>query len=176
MHPYIYEHELSLKSYLKKLVDENYIRVVRYDEFQKDESDKLTYEYFFEMLYEDLRQALDAIGSPKQMDKLDLAKGQTIYSIHKQGSNMGEVHLMLMASFLQMPILLTEDSDIDLLRSIAKRRIKLGSYSLQIFDGMELIKQIAQKENSSLSVKELELILNEMGERRHRAEVKELWR
>ncbi len=38
--------------------------------------------------------------------------------------------MILMASYLQMPILLTEDSDIEMLRDIAKRRMRLGQYSL----------------------------------------------
>lgn len=58
---------------------------------------------------------------------------------------MGDVHMTLMASYLQMPILRTVDSDIDMLREIAKRRMRLGQYSLQIFNDIQLIEKIAKK-------------------------------
>ena len=176
VHPYIYEHELSLHSYLKHLVDEGYIRVIQYNEFQKDASDKQSYEAYYGILYEDMRLALEALGGPKQIEKLSLHKGQTIYDMHKQGSSMGDVHMILMASYLQMPIILTEDSDIELLRDIAKRRMRLGQYSLQIFNGVELIENIAQKKDSSITVKEMEAILKGMGERGVISNIKALWR
>ena len=72
---------------------------------------------------------------------------------------MGDVHMILMASYLQMPILLTEDSDIEMLRDIAKRRMRLGQYSLQILNGIQLIEEIAKKQDASISIKEIESIL-----------------
>lgn len=60
------------------------------------------------------------MNSPKQVEKLCLHKGQTIYNTHKQGSSIGDVHMILMAFYLQMPILLTEDPDIEMLRDIQK--------------------------------------------------------
>lgn len=176
VHPYVYEHELSLYSYYEGLVKEGYLRVSCYNEFQRDAREKKLYEAYFCVLYEDLRQALEAIGSSKAMAKLELGRGRTIYSVHRQGSNIGDVHLMLMAAFLRLPIILTEDSDIDLLRSIAKRRMPLGSYSLQILNGVDLVKLLAQKVDCTMSVKEIEAILNEMGERKYRTEVKDIWR
>ena len=128
VHPYIYEQELSLHSYFVRLVEDGYIKVMGYDEFQKDAIDKQTYEAYYDVLYEEMRLTLEAMNSPKQVEKLCLQKGQTIYNTHKQGSSMGDVHMILMASYLQMPILLTEDSDIEMLRDIAKRRMQLGEY------------------------------------------------
>ena len=138
VHPYIYEHELSLHSYFVRLVEEGYIRVIQYNEFQKDAT--------------------------------------SIYNTHKQGSSMGDVHMILMASYLQMPILLTEDSDIELLRDIAKRRMRLGQYSLQILNGVQLIEEIAKKQDSSITVKEIEVILKAMRERNVIASIKAVWR
>lgn len=175
VHPYVYTHELSLFSYYEQLVREGYIRVISYDEFQKDPSDKESYEAYYHVLYEDLRLALKASGC-KQIDKLCLHKSQTIYNTHKQGSSMGDVHMILMASYLQMPVILTEDSDIELLRDISKRRMQIGRYSLQIFNGIQLIEEIAKKQDSSLTIKEIETILKAMGERKAVSGMKMLWR
>ncbi len=175
-HPYIYEHELSLHSYFVRLVEEKYIRVIPYNEFQKDAVDKQSYEAYYGVLYEDMRLALAAMNSPKQVEKLCLHKGQTIYNTHKQGSSMGDVHMILMASYLQMPILLTEDSDIEMLRDIAKRRMRLGQYSLQILNGVQLIEEIAKKKNTTISVKEIEAILKAMRKRDAISTIKAVWR
>lgn len=176
VHPYIYEHELALHSYFVRLVKDGYIRVIEYNEFHKDAMDKQTYEDYYDVLYEEMRLTLEAMNSPKQVEKLCLQKGQTIYNTHKQGSSMGDVHMILMASYLQMPILLTEDSDIEMLRDIAKRRMRLGQYSLQILNGVQLIEEIAKKQDSSITVKEIELILKAIRERSVVSSIKAIWR
>ena len=176
VHPYIYEHELALHSYFVRLVKDGYIRVIEYNEFHKDAMDKQTYEDYYDVLYEEMRLTLEAMNSPKQVEKLCLQKGQTIYNTHKQGSSMGDVHMILMASYLQMPILLTEDSDIEMLRDIAKRRMRLGQYSLQILNGVQLIEEIAKKQDSSITVKEIESILKAMRERSVVSSIKAVWR
>ena len=176
VHPYVYKHELSLHSYYVNLVKEGYIRVIQYNEFQKDEADKQTYEAYYLKLYEEMRLALEAVDSPKQVDPLVLHKGKTIYDTHKQGSSMGDVHMILMASYLKLPVLLTEDSDIELLRDIAKRRLNLGQYSLQILNGIHLIEEIAKKPTTSLTLKEIESILKSMGERGSVSSIKTMWR
>ena len=176
VHPYIYKHELSLHSYFVRLVENGDIRVIQYNEFQKDAMDKQTYEAYYDVLYEEMRLTLEAMNSPKQVEKLCLHRGQTIYNTHKQGSSMGDVHMILMASYLQMPILLTEDSDIEMLRDIAKRRMQLGQYSLQILNGVQLIEEIAKKQDSSITVKEIKSILKAMRERSVVSSIKAVWR
>ena len=69
VHPYIYKHELSLHSYFVRLVEDGYIRVIQYDEFQKDAVDKQTYEAYYDVLYEEMRLTLEAMNSPKQVEK-----------------------------------------------------------------------------------------------------------
>ena len=176
VHPYIYEHELSLHSYFVRLVEDKYIRVIQYNEFQKDSIDKQSYEAYYGVLYEDMRMALEAMNSPKQVEKLCLHKRQTIYNTHKQGSSMGDVHMILMASYLQMPIILTEDSDIEMLRDITKKRMRLGQYSLKILNGVQLIEEIAKKQDTSITVKEIESILKAMRERDAISSIKTTWR
>ncbi len=84
--------------------------------------------------------------------------------------------MILMASYLKMPILLTEDSDIEMLSDIVKRRMQLGQYSLQILNGVQLIEEIAKKQNTSISVKEVESILKSMRKRDAIPSIKAVWR
>lgn len=174
-HPYIVEHELKIHSYLKEMLEEQYIREISYEEFLGDEYVTISYESYFEMLYEDLRILLEASNSVKKIPKLCLRGQQTIYNTHMSGSSMGDVHMILMAAFMQLPIVLTEDSDIAILRDIAHRRMSLGGYSLHIYNGVDLVKQIAQRTECSITKKELEKILDQMGERRSRTDVRQVW-
>jgi hypothetical protein len=175
VHPYIAEHELSLYSYSDNLVKTGYIRKIDYNEFLRDDYDKSLYEGYFKVVYEDMHSYLEASGGPKQVEKIDFEHGFDIYNSHRQGSSFGDVHMILMAAFLRLPIILSEDSDIELLRTIAKKRVQLGSFILDIYNGVDLIKKIAEKEDTKLTKKDLESILLNMGERKHRSEMKAIW-
>lgn len=175
VHPYIAEHELALFSYSENLIKTGYIRKIEYKEFLSDEYDRRMYEDYFTQIYEDMRQLLAAKGGLKQIEKLNFTGSGSIYKSHKKGSSMGDVHMILMAAFMRLPIILTEDSDIELLRTIAKKRIKLGEFNLEIFNGVDLLKKIASSENTMLSKKELEAILLGMGEKKVRSEIKSIW-
>ena len=65
-----------------------------------------------------------------------------------------------------------QDSDIELLRDVAKKRMQLGQYSLQILSAVQLMEKIAQKRDSSITVKEIEAILKDMGERKVISDIK----
>ena len=175
-HPYIVEHEISLISYLKKLVDANFIKKIKYSEFLKDETDSLLYENNFFLLHEQMRQKLDAIpGCSKKIEKLDLRAGQTIYNTHRQGSSMGDVHMILMAALLRLPIILTEDSDIELIRGIVRAQTQFAGLTIQIYDSLDILKKIAENADAPIIKKELFQIINSSGERSHRAELSSIW-
>jgi|GEM_PF-1059850 len=175
VHPYICDHEISLHAFSIKLIDDGYIRKIEYDEFIKDEYERQLYEQYFFMLHEEMRLLLEAKGGLKQLGKLNIKSGQTIYDTHYQGSSMGDVHMVLMASFMDLSIILTEDSDIDLLSVIAKKRISLGTYNLMIYNAWDLVKMIAGRANSKISKKDLVRILLNMGERSKKSELNTIW-
>lgn len=176
VHPYVVKHEIELKSYLMKLVNTGFIQKIEYDDFIKDDASRFLYESYFHDIHDELRKNLAAAGGAKQIEKLNIPSGETIYSIHKQGSSMADVHLILMAAFLRLPIILTEDYDIELLRVIAKKRLSLGDFTLHIYNAVDLVMQVAEKDELPITKKELEQILACMGERKHRAELTKIWK
>lgn len=89
--------------------------------------------------------------------------------------SLGDVHMILMAFFMKLPIILSEDGDIEFLRSVAKRKISNDSYSLDIYNVMDLIMMIAQKEETTFSKKELEKVVLEVKERARLSDVKQTW-
>lgn len=175
VHPYIAEKELDVFPHFNKLVDEGFIRKAEYSEFIEDDDDAELYEQYFPELYEEMRKYLEIKGSKKQIERLAIPKGQTIYTYRRAGMSLGDVHMILMAFFMRLPIILSEDGDIDFLRSVAKRKISSDSYNLDIYNVMDLIMMIAQKEDTKFSKKELEKVVLEVKERAKLSEVKQAW-
>lgn len=175
VHPYIAEKELDVFPHFNKLVEEGFIRKAKYSEFIEDEEDAELYEQYFPELYEEMREYLEIKGSKKQIEKLEIPKGQTIYTYRRAGMSLGDVHIILMAFFKRLPIILSEDGDIEFLRSVAKRKISSDSYNLDIHNVMDLIMMIARKEDTKFSKKELEKVVLEAKEKAKLSEVKQAW-
>lgn len=174
-HKYVVEQEMALHGYIKKYIDDGYISTIEYNEFIGDTLSKQLYEAQFVNIYNEIRGFLQSRGGKKQMPELKIPKGSDIYTHHMQGSSMGDVHMILMASFMRLPIFLSEDSDIALLRDIAKRRLSLSSYQLHIYDTFDLLKQIAGRPNTGISHKEFETIIKQAGERQNWAKLNAAW-
>ena len=175
VHPYIAEKELDVLPQFNKLIEEGFIRKAEYSEFIEDEDDAELYEQYFPELYEEMREYLEIKGSKKRIEKLAIPKGQTIYTYRRAGMSLGDVHMILMAFFMRLPIILSEDGDIEFLRSVAKRKISSNSYNLDIYNVVDLIMMIAQKEDTTFSKKELEKVVLEVKERARLSEVKQAW-
>lgn len=175
VHPYIAEKELDMFPLFNELVEEGFIRKAEYSEFIEDEYDKELYEQYFCELYEEMREYLKIKVAKKQIEKLDIPNGQTIYTYRRAGMSLGDVHIILMAFFMKLPIILSEDGDIEFLRSIAERKISSDSYKLDIYNVMDLIIMIAEKEDTTFSKKELKKVVLEVKERTRLSEVKQAW-
>ena len=175
VHPYIAEKELDVFPHFNKLVEEGFIRKAEYSEFIEDEDDAELYEQYFPELYEEMREYLEIKGLKKQIEKLVIPMGQKIFTFRRAGMSLGDVHMILTAFFMRLPIILSEDGDIEFLRSVAKRKISSDSYNLDIYNVMDLIKMIAQKEDTTFSKKELKNVVLNVKERAKLAEVNEIW-
>ena len=89
--------------------------------------------------------------------------------------SLGDVHMILMAFFTRMSIVLTEDSDIGILRSITKRIMGSETYALNIYNAVDLLIMIAEKGKSGFNKNDLVDIVKSIGERKHQSDVKQAW-
>lgn len=64
------------------------IILVGYDEYIKDETDRIIYEDYFEQLYYEMKGYLEAKGGPKQMPPLNIPQDQSVFTAHISGSSM----------------------------------------------------------------------------------------
>lgn len=175
VHPYMSANELDMLSYFDRLVAEGFIRVAQYSDFLCDDEDRILYESYFIDIHDTLRLYLEAAGGRKQLERLVLPTGQDIFTYRKAGMSLGDVHMILMAFFTKMPIILTEDSDIDILRSITRRKMGSETYSLDIYSAVDLLLKIAEKEDSDFKKNELVNIAKSIGERKRQSDIKQAW-
>lgn len=175
VHPYIAANELDMHPYFDKLVAEGFVRVAQYTDFLCDDEDRTLYESYFIDIHNSLREYLEAAGGKKQLEQLVLPTGQDVFTYRKAAMSLGDVHIILMAFFTRMPIILTEDSDIDILRSITRRKMGSEKYALNIYSAVDLLTMIAEKGESIFKKNELVDIAKSIGERKHQSDIKQAW-
>lgn len=175
VHPYVAKNELDMSYYFKQLVDEGFIRIAEYDEFLIDEEDKEYYINLFSVIHDEIREYYENGKHKKKLERLELPPNQTIFTYRKSGMSLGDVHMILMAFFIRMPVIITEDSDINVLKGITKRHFNSELYSMEIYNTVDLLLKISKKETNTLTKKELLSILLDSGERAHQSELKSSW-
>ena len=173
IHPYIWENELKMFSYMEKLREERWFRIASYDEFLFDEDDTELYEQQFLELYVLLGEYYEMIDSKKRVAALP--NNCNIFKVRKAGTSIGDVHVILMAAYLQIPVIFTEDGDIAALKSIAQRKIQTESYQMEIYDVLGALELIIKKSDCPFSKKDVEKILNELQKRKERSRYNKLW-
>ena len=176
IHPYVADEELGMYSYFEKLVKERYLRVATYDEFLKDDGDRVLYSNYFQMLHDALREYLEKSKCPKKLDKLILLPEQTVFEYRRAGMSLGDVHMVLMASFAHIPVILSDDSDMTILKPVVKRYFSYSDFELNILSCVEVLEQIARMEISSFSKKELLTMLKRSGEAEKKTRIYEAWK
>lgn len=175
VHPYLAAYELDNRPYFKRLCDSDKVRVASYDEFLEDD-DRETYANQFKILHEELRIVTDANNSRKHLDQLILPEGMDIFTYRKAGMSLGDVHMILMAFYTRMPVIFTEDSDIDILRSITRRYVSSDNYTLDIMNSIDVIKSDVSDADFNIEKKDLENIVKLIGARHYLSEIKTLWK
>ena len=173
VHPYIWKNELEMYSYVDKLQKTGLIRIASYEEFLLDDDDKELYAQQFLELYVHLGEYYEMTNSKKRVEALP--ENCDIFNYRKAGTSIGDVHVILMAAYSQIPVIFTEDGDISALKSIAKRKINSDSYQMDIYNALQALEQIIARPDCPFSKKDIERILNEIEERSQRSRFKQLW-
>ena len=128
------------------------------------------------VIHEELRKVMDTNNSRKHLDKLTLPKGMTVFNYRKAGMSLGDVHMILMAFYTGIPVIFTEDSDIDILRSITRRYISSDNYTLDIMNAVDIIRSDVSSAGFMIEKKELENMVKFIGERHNLADIKTAWK
>ena len=110
VHPYVLDKEFDVFDFVKESVEKGVLTVIPYEEFLKDDDTKQYYKALFFQIYEAFRSALIDVNSHKAERLIELDESTDIFNIRRSGSSLGDVHIILLAVFLEIPIILSEDS------------------------------------------------------------------
>ena len=135
VHPYVMEHELFNCELAKKLRDNGVLQIIEYEQFMPT-TRKKQYESAFKDLYHIL--TIEEYGTEQELDN-------NIFTRHAKKS-YGEIHSVLMASQMQIPIFYSNDHSGKIL---CHRFRNLVSKNIQ-----EICLDLEQRENCSITPKE----------------------
>lgn len=174
IHPYIAKHELDMFEGLKVLEKEGFVRMAKYEDFLHSKEDKEVYQGYFQQSHDELRKKLERSHKGKRIEEIKLPTGISIFEFHKAGMSLGDVHLILMAAFEGIPIILTDDSDIELLKGIAKK-YSYSRHEIEIMGSVEVLEKIASMETPGFTKNELVAIVKNAGKAKEKSRVKQAW-
>ena len=94
IHEYVKQHELFDNVIIQEFIKNEEIKVLRYNEIIKNHDDKLYYFYTFSEYYTTMNNE-EFIGD--------------CFQFRKSNFNLGEIHSLIAARFLEIPLLYTND-------------------------------------------------------------------
>lgn len=133
VHIFVYEHELLTNAVVKELVSEQFIEVLDYSRFLPDELFKLQYAGTFADFY-------------------SFMNGESIYpefdviTKHRAKKNMGEIHSLILAQYMNIPIFMSNDFGA---KNLARRKINTQAFAITVKNVCEVfcdIKKIGTKQ------------------------------
>lgn len=154
IHPYVYDKELSMHAYIDTLINKGLCRVVDYEEFLTTEYFKEMYRGLFVEIYNEFYNRKLVSNSRKAEKMHQLGQDTDIFEVRFSGASIGDVHIIMMAFFMNIPIILSEDNvDMMELYEIAKNKMNSDQYQLVLYKIKDVIEIV--KDKKILSGKEI---------------------
>lgn len=159
LHPYIYQNELSMFSFSEDLVKSGFIKLVKYDEFIPADYYKNYYSSLFLEIYNEFYNRL-LVSNPRKANKMHpLLPDTDVFNDRYGGSSIGDVHMIMMALFMEIPIILSQDNnDLTEIYEIAKYKINRDDYTLELYSVTDVVEYIKNSGSSNITNKELRRI------------------
>ena len=157
IHPWTYERELVYTD-VKKFVDKN-VKILTFDDIILDEGDNSIYESLFKVLFEEMNGRSVDFGR------------QNFKTYNKSGENLGEIHSVIAAQFLGIPLLLSDDYHA---KETAARRLNFLGYNLNVKNSFDLLCEMIIKDKSNVSKDDAIKIIKNYKERYHEKYIKQI--
>ena len=131
VHEYVYSAELSLSGPIQELFASGDIEIIYYEDFLSNP--------LYCTLY--ASQVQDLYSHMNNGKQLSFSKPEDLFKIRLAGSNLGEIHSMLLANFEQIPIICSNDHGTKDLKNYLGID---GSRKLEVFDSYDLIVELGR--------------------------------
>lgn len=129
IHTFVLNEELLTNLAIKELVSEQFIKVFEYKDFLPEEIFKSQYTDTFVDFY-------------KFMNGVDIEKKFEIITKHNSQKNMGEIHSLILAQYLNIPIFMSNDSGA---KTLASGKINSQGYKIIVKNVCEVFCDIKTK-------------------------------
>ena len=136
MHPWVYEREIKgiytkTETYVK-----NNVKVLEYSDFLATGDDEDLYEITFLDLYRSMNHNESVDGSYQSFKTYNMAN-----------KNLGEIHSVILAKYMGIPILLSDDYNA---KEIAAKRISADSFQLEVKKSFDIMCDIVKTDKRLL--------------------------
>lgn len=143
VHYYLAERELQVQNQIAtELLESGYLKVYSKEDIVKDEESIELYQQYFRKWYNYLN-----VNKPR------LEKNIDIFGLHRAGHSLGEIHSTLMAYFMKLDIMMSDDSDAKALVDMA------GLSQVNVLDLVDVYSYIAKKKEKNISLNEVENVI-----------------
>lgn len=145
IHTFVYSQELLTNGAIKELVGENYIEIIEYDAFLTEDWHKTKY-------IDDFVDYYDYMNS-----EAILAEFAEI-TRHRAKKNMGEIHSLILAHYLGIPVFMSNDSGA---KQLARSRIDSSAWHIDVKNVCDVFCEIKQNGSVELDKKAVRSILKQ---------------
>lgn len=145
VHIFVSEQELLTNKVIKELVEENFIDVINYDTFLPAEIFKIQYAETFADFY-------------NFMNGESIEKVFDVITKHHSKKNMGEIHSLILAQYMGIPIFMSNDNGA---KNLAKSKINTQSFSIDVMNVCEVFCEIKRNGTIQIDKKAVRSILKE---------------
>lgn len=145
VHIFVSEQELLTNKVIKELVEENFIDVINYDTFLPAEIFKIQYAETFADFY-------------NFMNGEFIEKVFDVITKHHSKKNMGEIHSLILAQYMGIPIFMSNDNGA---KNLAKSRVNTQSFSIDVMNVCEVFCEIKRNGTIQIDKKAVRSILKE---------------
>lgn len=143
VHYYLAERELQVQNPIASvLLNSGYLKVYSKEEMVTDEESVELYKQYFRKWYNYLN-----VNKPRIEKDID------IFGLYRAGHSLGEIHSTLMAYFMNLDMIMSDDSDAKALVANA------GLYQIKVLDLVDVYSYIAVKETKNISLNEVESVI-----------------
>lgn len=145
IHTFVYNEELLTNSAIKELVEESYIEIIEYDAF-------LTEDWYKTQYIDDFVDYYDYMNSEAIPAKFDeIIK-------HRAKKNMGEIHSLILAHYLEIPIFMSNDRGA---KQLAQSKIDSSASQIAVKNVCEVFCDIKRNGSIELDKKTVRSILKQ---------------
>ena len=145
VHTFVFEQELLTNTVMKELASEKFIDVIDYSAFLPAEIFKKQYAETFADFY-------------NFMNGETIEKVFDVVTQHHSKKNMGEIHSLILAQYMGLPIFMSNDNGA---KNLAKSRINTQGYKIEVMNVCDVFCEIKRNGTIQIDKKAVRSILKE---------------